>query len=145
MNLIIQAARIGAAGIYHAACHAYVFDGAEGENILKSLFKGAFFVLQALWFARTGEYPRTKTRLEPLLEGDDARVLQLGREWDAIGYGNDRDARTLVDLLLRWSENILLLDGNVGRDDAVGIKPPISASSAPTPSDCARTNPTTGD
>lgn len=110
----LQAARIGAAGIYHAACHAYVFDGAAGEDILTSLFKGAFFALQALWFARTGEYPRTKAQLALLLKGDDARVLQMGRDRDAIRCRNDEEFRDLVDLLLRWSEGILLFDFHPG-------------------------------
>lgn len=36
-----EAARVGASGIYHAACHAYVFDGEAADDILESLFKGA--------------------------------------------------------------------------------------------------------
>ena len=38
----LQAARIGASGIYHAACHAFVFDDNAIDDILQSLFKGAF-------------------------------------------------------------------------------------------------------
>ena len=66
----LGAARIGASGIYHAACHAYVFDGDAADDVLKSLFKGAFFTLQALQFARTGVYPHSKAELADKLEGD---------------------------------------------------------------------------
>ena len=41
----MEAARIGTSGIYHAACHAVVFDGDAAIDILESLYKGAFFTL----------------------------------------------------------------------------------------------------
>ncbi len=103
----LEAARIGASGIYHAACHAYVFDGEAADSILASLFKGAFFTLQALQFARTGAYPRTKAALADALEGDEARILAIGRDWDACRPAGDAERRDLVDLLLRWSEGVV--------------------------------------
>lgn len=104
----LQAARMGASGIYHAACHACVFDGDSADGILESLFKGAFFALQALQFARTGAYPRAKAELACLLDGDDARILAIGRDWDSHRPANDDDRRDLVDLLLRWSEGVVI-------------------------------------
>lgn len=104
----LQAACVGASGIYHAACHAYVFDGDGADGILKSLFKGAFFALQALQFARTGACPRTKAELAGMLEGDDARILAMGRDWDSRRPADDGARRDLVDLLLSWSEGVML-------------------------------------
>lgn len=106
-NDALQAARIGASGIYHAACHAYVFDGDAADSILESLFKGAFFTLQALRFARTGVYPRTKAELAALLEGDEARILEICREWRTHRPKDDAGRQELIDLLLRWSEEVI--------------------------------------
>lgn len=103
----LDAARIGASGIYHAACHASVFDGDAADGVLEQLFKGAFFTLQALQFARTGTYPRTKAELAAQLEGDEARILEIGRDWSAHCPVGDIERRKLVDLLLRWSESII--------------------------------------
>ena len=103
----LEAARIGASGIYHATCHAYVFDGNAADGILESLFKGAFFTLQALQFARTGTYPSTKAELATQLEGDEARILDVGRDWQTHRPKDDAERRELVDLLLRWSEGII--------------------------------------
>lgn len=102
-----QAARMGASGIYHAACHAYVFDGDAADGILESLFKGAFFTLQALQFSRTGVYPRTKAEIAAQLEGEEARILEIGRDWETHRPKDDTECRELVDLLLRWSESIV--------------------------------------
>lgn len=103
----LEAARIGASGIYHATCHAYVFDGDNADGILESLFKGALFTLQALQFARTGAYPRTKAELAAQLEGDEARILEVGRNWQAHRPKDDVERRELVGLLLRWSEGVI--------------------------------------
>ena len=103
----LEAARIGASGVYHAACHAFVFDGDAVDDILESLFKGAFFALQALQFERTGSYPRTKAELASQLDGDEARILGIGRDWKARRPSDDSGRKQLIDLLLRWSEGIL--------------------------------------
>ena len=97
----LEAALIGASGSYHATCHACVFDGDTADGILESLFKGAFFTLQALQFARTGAYPRTKAELATQLEGDEARILEVGRDWQAHRPKDDVERRELVYLLLR--------------------------------------------
>lgn len=103
----LEAARIGASGIYHAACHAFVFDGDAVDDILESLFKGASFALQALQFARTGFYPRTKAELANQLDGDEARILRIGRDWQVCRPSDDGGRKQLIDLLLRWSEGVL--------------------------------------
>ena len=103
----LEAARIGASGIYHAISHACVFDGDAADGILESLFKGAFFTLQALQFVRTGAYPRTKAELAAQLEGDEARILEVGRDWQAHRPKDDVERRELVGLLLRWSEGVI--------------------------------------
>lgn len=100
----LEAARIGASGIYHAACHAFVFDSDAVDDILESLFKGAFFALQALQFARTGSYPHTKAELANQLDGDEARILDVARDWQAYRPSDDAERKRLIDLLLRWSE-----------------------------------------
>lgn len=103
----LEAARIGASGIYHATCYACVFDGDAADGILESLFKGAFFTLQALQFVRTGAYPHTKAELAAQLEGDEARILEVGRDWQAHRPKDDVERRELVGLLLRWSEGVI--------------------------------------
>lgn len=103
-----EAARIGASGVYHAVCHALAFDGPAADGILASLCKGAFFTLQARQFARTGVYPRTKAELARLLDGDEARILEIGRDWDAARPADDAERAALADLLLRWSRQVIL-------------------------------------
>lgn len=103
----LEATHIGASGIYHAACHALAFDGGEASGILKQLFKGAFFVLQALQFARTGAYPRTRAELSEHLEGDEALVLEVGCNWEKHTPSDDAELAGLVDLLIGWAGSVM--------------------------------------
>ena len=104
-----EAARSGASGIYHASCHAYVFEGDGADDVLGALFKSAFFTLQALHFARSGEYLGTKADLAAILDGDDSLVLEIGRNWDTHRPSDDAGRKELVGLLLRWAESIMVL------------------------------------
>ncbi|MBQ2681900.1 MAG: nucleotidyltransferase domain-containing protein [Eggerthellaceae bacterium] len=103
----MQAARIGASEIYHAACHSIVFDGEAAPGIVKSLLKNAFFVLQALQYARRGVYPRSKAELSKLLDGDDLLVLETGESWDACYPSDGGRLIELSGLLVRWSGSIM--------------------------------------
>lgn len=118
----IEAARTGASGIYHAACHALAFDGVEASTILEQLFKGAFFVMQALQFARTGVYPRTKAELSGLLEGDEALVLEVGRNWGTRSPSDDDELARFVDLLVRWAEGVMC-PARLGQDADKRLEP----------------------
>lgn len=64
----------GASSLYHAACHAYLYENAARR--LPFLFKGTFYILQAAGFAETGTYMPTKRELGPLLHGEDDWVLK---------------------------------------------------------------------
>lgn len=118
----LEAARIGASGIYHAACHALAFDGGEAPTILEQLFKGAFFVLQALQFARTGAYPCTKAGLSEFLEGDEALILEIGRSWETHIPSDDAELAELADLLIGWAGSVMCSEGS-GQDVEKRLEP----------------------
>ena len=48
------ALHMGAANVYHAACHSFLFEDVSAN--LPALYKAAFFVLQAQAFAASGVY-----------------------------------------------------------------------------------------
>jgi hypothetical protein len=67
----------------------------------------SFFTLQALQYVRTGEYPYTKSELAKQLEGDEARILEVNRDWDTYRPSNEAVMRELIDLILGWAEGII--------------------------------------
>lgn len=96
---LAQAVSIGASGLYHAACHTYLYGAREDwPGFLKESYKSAFFVLRDLHELRTGENVRTKKDLLPRLSGDEREILAY-----SLGLNGGEEAETAFDRLLRWS------------------------------------------
>lgn len=78
--------------------------------LLDSLCKGTFFILQVLHFARTDEYPHTKSELSRVLEGNKAYILGVNRNWETHRPESKTEQDALANLLLNWSEAIMLCE-----------------------------------
>lgn len=89
-----QAVRIGAANLYHAACHSALYD--ESPAALPGLRKAAFFTLRAAYYARTGRFIRARRELVPLLDRQEQALLDEG--------ASDEEA---FERLLAWSEKAM--------------------------------------
>ena len=97
----IAAAKAGASAIYHAMCHGVLFDGDALSGIISSCIKSAFFVMRAQAYARTGEYPDSRSRMRELATEDEKTFL------DAYNDPESFDLSTLANELLHWSSSVL--------------------------------------
>ena len=70
-NAVSRAIKLGACGIYHGCVHNMLYD--KSEEILRSLYKSASFVIQAIAFRRNGCYT---SRMEELLH-----VVSFDERW----------------------------------------------------------------
>lgn len=94
----LEAAQMGAGTLFHALCHTQVHREVTPE-FLAQLYKGAFFVLQALNFARSGKYLSSKTALLRESAGADAEILKV------LLQGNFSDGAAAK--LLVWAQRVL--------------------------------------
>ncbi len=103
---VINSVKISASGLYHSCCHAAVHTPSNIDT-LKSMYKSAFFLLQAVYYLRNGAYIRTKKDLLPLLQGDEQEILNINMNWNT--YNSNILAQTDIyfDLIFRWSMTIL--------------------------------------
>lgn len=86
--------------LYHAVCHAFLYDRDPIES-LKPLYKMIFFILQAKYFLKTGEYILTKKELLNNLTGTDENILK-----NAVSIPHNRPVEDLYSELISWaSEN----------------------------------------
>lgn len=90
---IAQAVKLGAANLYHGACHSMVFENPE-QN-LPMLQKQAFFILQAKAYLETGVYWGSKAALLAHLEEEERALLE------------NREMETVYAELIIWSGNLL--------------------------------------
>ena len=66
-----EALKMGAANLYHAACHCYLFEEGKAQT-LAMLYKGIFFLLQADAFCKEEIYYDSKQALGQALSGEEA-------------------------------------------------------------------------
>lgn len=97
---IRRAIHEGACGIYHACAHNALHE--RDIQALKTLFKSAFFVLQAKHYLATGLYISRRADLLPALNGLDSEILESGMHPFAAGTLDE-----LSEKLFRWSGMII--------------------------------------
>lgn len=101
-----DAIRIGAANLYHAACHSYLYNKTPATS-LSSLYKGTFFILQALHFYRTQQYISQKQELLPLLSGTDAEILALCINRHKTACFSPTETEAAYQKLISWCSGLL--------------------------------------
>ena len=97
----LDAAEAGASVIYHAICHGILFDGDALPGIVGECVKSAFFVMRALSYAYTGEYPSSRSRMKELASSEEKVFLDAYDQLDML------DVDKIAHELLTWSSNIL--------------------------------------
>ena len=97
-----RAIRIGACNIYHACVHNFVHE--KSDDILRSLYKSAAFVLQAVWFYETGKYIKSKAELQNAINPPSA-VLTNAQE---LKNGASVKFEEMSELLLNWAKTIIV-------------------------------------
>ena len=96
-HVVKRAIRIGACNIFHACVHNFVHE--KSDDILRSLYKSAVFVLQAVWFYETGKYIKSKAELQSAIEPPSA-VLDTAI---ALKNGASVKFQEMSELLLNWA------------------------------------------
>lgn len=97
-----RAIKTGACAIYHGCVHNLIHE--KSADILKSLYKNAAFVVQAIYFRKTGEYVRAHKNLVALADSADKKILQ---NFLALKNGGAADFEKLSEEIFLWSKNLI--------------------------------------
>lgn len=94
-------AKVGASEIYHAISHVLVFAEGSLEAIVAACVKSVFFVMRALRYAQTGEYPLSRAAMRQVASPEERMFL------DAYDDPGAFDADELANALLTWSASVV--------------------------------------
>lgn len=95
-----RAVKSGVCNIYHGCVHNMLYE--KSDEILKGLYKGASFVLQAVVFRRTGEYFSRQTDLLFHLSHDEKQIIET---FINLKNGGTVDFVTMSEVLFEWAKN----------------------------------------
>jgi hypothetical protein len=91
--------------LYHEICHRYIHGNKENNvAALPGTYKGVYFILQNLYYLKSGEFITRKAELLKKLDGKDRDVL--ARSID-LGSGNAYDFKETFALLFSWCQETL--------------------------------------
>lgn len=99
---IDQAIKDGVCSIYHSCVHNMLYE--KSAKILKSLYKSAAFVIQAICFKQKGEYFSKKAELIEAVNENDKSIL---KEFSNIKAGKEIDFQRMSGMLFNWSKNLI--------------------------------------
>lgn len=100
------AVKNGAANMYHAAVHSFLYDK-DQKTALDMLYKDTFFILQAAAFLKINKYIGTKKGLLEYAQNNDREILELSiNRKEFINY-NEKQIETTYKKLIEWSSKLI--------------------------------------
>ena len=96
-----QAVYIGAQGVYHAACHSFLYSD-DLKRSLYELYKQLFFILQAKYFIESGEYILSKKELFQKLSGVEKKMTGICLNRDEIFNFDAKDVESAYCMLIEF-------------------------------------------
>jgi predicted nucleotidyltransferase len=95
-----RAIKLGVCNLYHGCVHNILYD--HSENILKGLYKGASFVVQAIVFQETGRYYRHQTGLRQAVSPKERSILDTFLH---LKNGGAVDFANMSETLFTWCKH----------------------------------------
>ncbi len=99
---IDRAIKIGACNIYHDCVHNMLYE--KSKDILRGLYKGASFTLQAITFKETGKYIHYQRDLLSVLSAEDMVICETFLN---LKNGDEIKFEAMSDNLFNWAKNII--------------------------------------
>ncbi len=101
-DAVDRAIKTGVCNIYHGCVHNMLFD--KSDDILKSLYKSASFVIGALCFKQTGNYIKHQKDLQNTVSPDEQVILKTFAD---LKGGKAVDFKDMSETLFAWSKNLI--------------------------------------
>ena len=94
-----RAIKVGACNIYHGCVHNMLYE--KSDEILKGLYKSASFVIQAIYFKKTGKYVTRQKDLLTFLSEDEKVISDI---FLSLKNGGEVLFDDMSETLFRWAQ-----------------------------------------
>lgn len=96
-DAVDRAIKTGVCNIYHGCVHNMLYE--KSEDVLRGLYKSAYFVVQAVCFKETGKYLRRQVALRENVSADDRAIVDTFLH---LKKGGDVSFDSMSDLIFEW-------------------------------------------
>ena len=101
-NAVNRAIKIGVCNIFHGCVHNMLHE--KSEDILRSLYKSASFVIQAIVFKQTGNYIVHQNELLQVVASDEHAIVSTFLD---LKKGGTVNFKTMSESLFVWSKKYI--------------------------------------
>ena len=95
---VARAIKIGACNLYHGCVHNMLYD--KSEEILRGLYKGASFVVQAICYRQKGIYASRQKDLRELVSPEERAIVDT---FLALKRGEEVRFQEMSETLFTWA------------------------------------------
>ena len=99
---VSRAIKIGACNIYHGCVHNMLFD--KSDDVLRGLYKSAFFAVQAIAFKQTGKYIKSQKDLLDVVSADERKIVETFLK---LKNGDAVEFNTMSEELFAWAKKLI--------------------------------------
>jgi predicted nucleotidyltransferase len=97
--------KVSVGNLYHEICHRYIHADADANRRkLPFTYKGVFFILQNVYYLKTGVFAMTKKELLTMLLGEDRAVMETAMQ---LSEGGSYDFDRAWETLFCWCASVL--------------------------------------
>lgn len=97
-----RAIRIGACNIYHACVHNMLHE--KNSCMLKSLYKSASYIAQAVYYCQTGKYIKSQKELSGIAGTAEKDIVAINLR---LKSGEPVIFREMSEILFEWTKGLL--------------------------------------
>ena len=98
--------KLSVGNLYHEICHRYIHADREANyQKLPLTYKGVFFILQNMYYLKTGVFCVTKRELISILESPDKEIMEISLKVSAT---EEYDFDKAFSQLLLWCRSVLV-------------------------------------
>ena len=102
---VLNYIKVSVGNLYHELCHRYIHaDRMKNHQRLPMTYKGVFFILQNLYYLKTGIFYTTKKGLLEILEERDKEIMEISL---CIASDEEYDFDRAFDTLFSWCKRTL--------------------------------------
>lgn len=102
---IVNYIKLSLGNIYHEICHRYLHSNdADNRQMLPNAYKAVFFILQNIYFLKTGTFYQTRKDILTHLSGSDREIMDLSKE---LRVSPDYNFDYAFERLLTWCQKTL--------------------------------------
>lgn len=99
---VVHFIKLSLNNLYHEICHRYLHsDTGKNKQKIVGSYKGVFFIMQNIYFLKSGVFVKTKKELLLHLEGMDEQIMNMALEMEKNG---DYEFDVAFELLFKWCQ-----------------------------------------